>query len=59
VDIPRKRIALSMKASPEIGGARKPQTGPQSGPARPKQSFTPANKPADWFTEALNKGRKP
>ena len=63
VDLPRKRIALSMKASPEIGpaAATHPRTSP--GPQRPASPRPPtkpaAAKPADWFTEALNKaGRK-
>jgi hypothetical protein len=52
-----------MKASPEIGpaAATHPRTSP--GPQRPASPRPPtkpaAAKPADWFTEALNKaGRK-
>lgn len=61
VDLPRKRIALSMKANPEIGpsnagartspGAPRPAAGPRP-PAKPA-----APKPVDWFTEALNKNK--
>ena len=59
VDLPRKRIALSMKAKPELG----PAAGAKSSPAfqrnlRPRSPAEPAPaKPADWFTEALNKGQ--
>jgi len=61
VDLPRKRIALSMKAAPEIGPAH---AGGRTGPAapRPPANGGPAHPPAkpatvDWFTAALNKGR--
>jgi uncharacterized protein len=40
VDIPRKRIALSMKAAPEIGAASSGKTSP--GPARPGSPRPPA-----------------
>jgi len=63
IDLPRKRIALSMKAKPEIGPAAGAgtRTGP-SGP-RPPVARSPA-KPApapsgDWFSEALRKAGKP
>jgi len=60
VDLPRKRIALSMKAAPQIGpattGARTSPASPRppGGGARPGQPGRPA--PVDWFTAALNKG---
>jgi uncharacterized protein len=62
VDLPRKRIALSMKANPEIGPASGNKTAPggprPSGP-RPGMPAKPAApKPVDWFTEALNKSKK-
>jgi len=61
VDLPRKRIALSMKANPEIGAASPGKTSPDpqrpSGP-RPAAKPTPA-KPVDWFTEAMKKAEKP
>ncbi len=59
VDLARKRIALSMKANPEIGGASQnnrtspaaPRTqGQQSPPQKP--SFSKGN---DWFSAALDK----
>ncbi len=59
VDLPRKRIALSMKAAPEIGasatGARTLPSAPRAagGGHRPNQPAKPA--PVDWFTAALNK----
>ncbi|HWH69705.1 MAG TPA: helix-hairpin-helix domain-containing protein, partial [Candidatus Sulfotelmatobacter sp.] len=59
IDLPRKRIALSMKANPEIGATTGGKTSP--GPQRPTGPRPPAKpsapKPVDWFTEALNKGR--
>jgi uncharacterized protein len=61
VDLPRKRIALSMKASPEIGAASAGKTSPGSqrpmGPRPPEKPAAP--KPVDWFTEALKKAEKP
>ena len=53
IDLPRKRIALSMKAKPEIGPAR-PRG--NDGPARPG-SFQPREtKPTtDWFTQAATR----
>ena len=59
VDLPRKRIALSMKAAPTIGATihRKdlirswPSLGLPTQPVKPQA--------ADWFTEALNRNRPP
>ncbi len=66
IDLPRNRIALSMKANPQIGSKSEGRV-PQAGPGRPSsarspQPFTPAPaKPAalggDWFNAALNKKR--
>jgi uncharacterized protein len=65
VDLPRKRIALSMRSKPEIGpknsnGAGAPSS--RTGPAGPRVGGTPPPaRPApkalndDWFTAALNK----
>jgi protein Tex len=60
IDLPRKRIALSMKSNPEIGGAQgartspaTPRSAPQSGQRKPSGSA-----PVDWFTEALRKGNR-
>ncbi len=62
VDLPRKRIALSMKAAPELGastsGTRTSPATPRPGGSfnRPPQPTKPA--PVDWFTAALNKHQK-
>ena len=58
VDLPRKRIALSMKAAPTIGAATAGKTSSPPGRLRPP---TQPVKPqaADWFTEALNRNRSP
>jgi uncharacterized protein len=56
VDLPRKRIALSMKASPQLGGASAPRTSP--GPSNPSSRPAPKPQATDWFTEALNRGKK-
>ena len=54
VDLPRKRIALSMKAAPQIGpGAVGARTSPA--PARPAAPAKP--QAMDWFTAALNKNK--
>lgn len=62
VDLARKRIALSMKANPEIGPAN---TGQRNSPAtpRPRDNQRPQSRPApaktnDWFTAALNKANE-
>jgi len=58
VDLPRKRIALSMKAVPVTVAAAGAKTSP--GPARPagiKPKPPGRPQPVDWFTEALNKSR--
>jgi uncharacterized protein len=62
VDLPRKRIALSMKAAPQIGPAA---TGTRTSPASPRPAGGGFNRPAqpakpatvDWFTAALNKNK--
>jgi uncharacterized protein len=62
VDLPRKRIALSMKAAPLLGtstsGTRTSPAVPRpagSGFSRPMQTAKP--QPVDWFTAALNKSK--
>jgi len=59
VDLPRKRIGLSMKANPELGGSQPRSAAPgnprQSGP-RPAVKPQPANA-TDWFSEALSKAK--
>jgi uncharacterized protein len=57
VDLPRRRIALSMKAAPIIGAAATSKTSP--GPRRPKPPTQQVKPQApDWFTEALNRSKK-
>ncbi len=60
VDLPRKRIALSMKAKPEMGGSAGAKTAP--GPSRPAGPRPPAKpsapEPVDWFTEAWEKAHQ-
>jgi protein Tex len=61
VDLPRKRIALSMKAAPQIGPST---TGTRTAPNAPRPAGgggfnRPTQPPAnDWFTAALNKNKK-
>jgi uncharacterized protein len=57
VDLPRKRIALSMKNAPLLGPATTKKN--PSVPAGPKPSVRPVKPQGnDWFTEALNRSRK-
>lgn len=63
VDLPRKRIALSMKAAPQIGPST---SGQRTSPATPRPAGGGFNRPAqpakpapvDWFTEAMNKNKR-
>ncbi|MDE1169744.1 MAG: Tex family protein [Verrucomicrobium sp.] len=62
VDLPRKRIALSMKAAPVIGAA---SSSGRNSPGAPRPAGNGGgggrtNQPAavDWFTEALSKGQR-
>ncbi len=58
VDLPRKRIALSMKAAPTIGATTAGK--PSSAPGRSRPPTQPAKpQAADWFTEALSRNRPP
>ena len=54
VDLARKRIALSMRANPEIGGKQSPSaSGAKPNNPRPE---APAN---DWFSQAMARAKKP
>lgn len=66
VDLPRNRIALSMRSKPELGA--RPALGvagrPVTGPGQTRSNQIPVSKPAsrasqslndDWFSAALNK----
>ncbi|HEY1171258.1 MAG TPA: Tex family protein [Verrucomicrobiae bacterium] len=62
VDLPRKRISLSMKANPELGGSSQNNRTSPAAP-RPQGGFRPQSKPAppkgnDWFSAALDKANK-
>jgi uncharacterized protein len=53
IDLPRKRIALSMKSKPEIGAQRNNQ---RTEPGRGENFKPRETKPAtDWFTQASNR----
>ena len=55
IDLPRKRIALSMKAAPQIGASTGGRTSPGASNRPPARSNQPAGN--DWFTEALNRSK--
>jgi uncharacterized protein len=66
VDLPRNRIALSMRSKPELGArsAAGASGRPVTGPGQLRSNQMPAGKPAprapqslndDWFSAALNK----
>jgi uncharacterized protein len=68
VDLPRQRIALSMRSNPVLGpktapGASGPRTSPGPRPGggpRPSASaaaLPPQNLSGDWFSAALKKKR--
>ena len=57
VDLPRKRIALSMKAAPTLGPSAAGK--PSPGPSRLQARVQPVKPPTtDWFTDALNRSKK-
>ena len=66
VDLPRNRIALSMRSKPELGARTAAGAGgrPVTGPGQVRSNHAPAVRPApaapqslngDWFSAALNK----
>jgi uncharacterized protein len=67
VDLPRNRIALSMRSKPELGArsatgaSGRPVTGPgqlRAGPGQPARAAAPRAPQSlndDWFTAAMNK----
>lgn len=55
VDLPRKRIALSMKSNPEMGETKTSPPALRSQGQRPPTAQLPAN---DWFSQALQKAKK-
>ena len=57
VDLPRKRIGLSMKSTP-TPGAPSGRVATGGGPAGPRPALKPAKPQAvDWFTEALSRNK--
>jgi uncharacterized protein len=60
IDLPRKRIALSMKTNPEVGPTASDKTARGSqGSASPRPPAKPHGpKPLDWFTDALDKANE-
>jgi protein Tex len=56
VDLPRKRIALSMKSAPQAGPKASGKAPSPSAPKRPTQEDKAQG--ADWFTEALSRSQK-
>lgn len=61
VDLPRKRIALSMKSRPEIGSASSRSSDRSQGGKGQSGDRTSSTKPSqfggDWFSQALKKGK--
>jgi protein Tex len=62
VDLPRKRIALSMKSRPEIGSTSsrsndRSQTNKEQ-PSKRAEPGKPSQLGGDWFSQALRKGEK-
>jgi protein Tex len=55
VDLARKRIALSMRANPEIAGSSK---GPAPRPDKGRGAAVPPPT-NDWFSEALSRAKRP
>jgi protein Tex len=56
VDVPRKRIALSMRSNPEIGGTKSSATGPRQ--QRPPAASPPPATSQDWFSQAMAKAKQ-
>ncbi|HEX2854459.1 MAG TPA: Tex family protein [Opitutaceae bacterium] len=66
IDLPRNRIALSMRSNPTVGpkapntgapGQRSPGSGPRNAPVAPAAPRTPPAVNNDWFSAAMNKKR--
>lgn len=52
IDLPRKRIALSLKSKPELGAARQGERGHPGSPAKLPGRADNAFGKVDWFTAA-------
>jgi protein Tex len=57
VDLPRKRIALSMRANPEIAGSKAAGAGNRPDERRRPGAPPPAPK-SDWFSEAMERAKR-
>ncbi len=58
VDLPRNRIALSMKSKPDLDGQRRSAPGDRN-PANTNRNPRPAAAPTnDWFSQAMNHAKK-
>jgi protein Tex len=61
VDLPRKRIALSMKSRPELGSTSSRSNDRSQSNKGPSSNRTGSAKPSqfggDWFSQALDKGK--
>jgi uncharacterized protein len=58
VDLPRNRIALSMKSKPDMDGQRRSAPGDRNAPntnRNPRPTAAPTN---DWFSQAMNHAKK-
>jgi uncharacterized protein len=60
VDLTRRRIALSMRSTPDAPASRRPSAGPERGapgpsPASARPQAAPRPRATDWFTLAMNK----
>lgn len=55
IDLPRKRIALSMKSKPELGSARAPGGKPIENRKSKIENSAPRFGEVDWFTAAQNR----
>jgi uncharacterized protein len=58
VDLPRNRIALSMKSKPDMDGQRRSAPGDRNAPntnRNPRPAAAPTN---DWFSQAMNQAKK-
>lgn len=62
VDLPRNRIALSMKAAPDLEPRRpageRPQNDSRNNRPRPPQRSAPPAQNNDWFSQAMTQAKK-
>jgi uncharacterized protein len=59
VDLPRNRIALSMKSNPDVAGTSRPGSSSSDRDSRPQANPRPSAVPTnDWFSQAMSHARK-